>query len=62
MMGDQIKLFVVCNVLFVVNYLVGKDSQVMMIYFKQIGVFESQMLIIYVDLGEVELEGNFDYI
>ena len=50
------------HALFVVNHSAGKDSQAMMIYLKQIGIPESQMLAIHADLGEVEWEGNLDHI
>ena len=62
MMGPQIKSLVARNALFVVNHSAGKDSQAMTIYLKQIGVPDSQMLIIHADLGEVEWEGNLDHI
>lgn len=48
--------------LFVVSHSAGKDSQAMLIRLRQLGVPESQMLIVHADLGDVEWSGNMDHI
>jgi 3'-phosphoadenosine 5'-phosphosulfate sulfotransferase (PAPS reductase)/FAD synthetase len=48
--------------LFVVSHSAGKDSQAMLIRLRQMGVPESQMLIVHADLGDIEWKGNLDHI
>lgn len=48
--------------LFVVNHSAGKDSQAMLIYLRQMGVPDDQMVIVHADLGEVEWPGNMAHI
>lgn len=48
--------------LFVVSHSAGKDSQAMLVKLRDMGVPESQMLIVHADLGDVEWAGNVDHI
>jgi len=48
--------------LFVINHSGGKDSQAMLVHLRQMGIPDSQMLIIHADLGDIEWPGNVEHI
>lgn len=61
-MATELASLVARNALFVVNHSAGKDSQAMLLYLREIGIPEDQMLIVHADLGEVEWDGVLDHI
>lgn len=65
-MGDTMKGLTAelrdMGALFVVSHSAGKDSQAMLIKLRELGVPDSQMLIVHADLGDVEWRGNLDHI
>jgi 3'-phosphoadenosine 5'-phosphosulfate sulfotransferase (PAPS reductase)/FAD synthetase len=62
MFPTKIKELLDAGALFAVSHSGGKDSQATLIYLRQLGVPDRQILLVHADLGEVEWPGNVAHI
>lgn len=61
-MPTEVREMLDAGALFAVNHSAGKDSQAMLIALRDIGVPDSQIVLVHADLGEVEWPGNIEHI